>query len=178
MHYVRKKVAASAISFFIAVIAGAMPSAALAQASTVLKSFSTGACSYPATASAGALIQTENCNASNRQLWATEIVDGFTDSDTIKRLAFRLKNIESGLCLDLISTSTANGVQLSQRACNATGSQQWRYAPIQYNGNVVIVIKNRYSNKCIDLPAQGGPLQQWDCGGALNQQWWVPNYTR
>lgn len=178
MRHVRNRAAAPVILFFVAIFASTMPSAVFAQAATVLKSFSTGACSYPATASAGASIQTESCNASNRQLWATEIVDGFTDSDTIKRLAFRLKNIESGLCLDLISASTANGIQLSQRSCNATGSQQWRYAPIQYNGNVVVVIKNRYSNKCIDLPAQGGPLQQWDCGGALNQQWWVPNYTR
>lgn len=150
---------------------------AFAQASTVLKSIATDACSYPATASAGALIQTATCNASNRQLWAPEVVDGFTESGNIKRLTFRMKNIESGLCLDLISTSIANGVQLTQRACSSAGSQQWRYAAVQYSGNYVIVIMNRYSNKCVDLPTQGGPLQQWDCGGAPNQRWWVPNYT-
>ena len=42
--------------------------------------------------------------------------------------SYRLVNRNSGLCLNVPSASTANGVQLNQQTCNGTGAQAWRFS--------------------------------------------------
>lgn len=169
----KNRVTLNAFFSAIAIIA-ISPNETSAQASSILRSVAQGTCSYPATASAGALIQSTACNASNPQRWSTEIVDGIIDTDGVALMPYRLRNIESNMCLDLMSASTANGVQLTQRPCSNSATQQWKNKGITYDGRIRTVIKNRYSNKCIDLPSpSGGALQQWDCGGAPNQRWGI-----
>jgi hypothetical protein len=43
--------------------------------------------------------------------------------------AYHFVNHYSGLCLDVPSASTADGVQLQQYGCNGTGAQSWSLAP-------------------------------------------------
>jgi aryl-phospho-beta-D-glucosidase BglC (GH1 family) len=40
---------------------------------------------------------------------------------------YQIVNRNSGLCLNVPSASTANGVQLNQQTCNGTGAQAWKF---------------------------------------------------
>jgi poly(3-hydroxybutyrate) depolymerase len=74
---------------------------------------------------------------------------------------------QSGRCLDISNSSTANGTQAELWDCNGGSNQRWTYT----SGKQLMV----YGNKCLDASGQGTANGTaaviWDCNGQANQQW-------
>ncbi|MFG3299630.1 ricin-type beta-trefoil lectin domain protein [Micromonospora chersina] len=74
---------------------------------------------------------------------------------------------QSGRCVEIGGSSTANGTQAQLWDCTGGTNQRWTYTA----GKQVQV----YGNKCLDASGQGTangtPVIIWDCNGQANQQW-------
>ncbi|MDI1466215.1 arabinofuranosidase catalytic domain-containing protein [Catellatospora sp. KI3] len=74
---------------------------------------------------------------------------------------------QSGRCLDVPNSSTANGVQSQLWDCSGQTNQAWTYT----SGKQLQV----YGGKCLDASgrgtANGTQVIIWDCNGQTNQQW-------
>jgi hypothetical protein len=74
---------------------------------------------------------------------------------------------QSGRCLDINNSGTANGTQAQLWDCNGQTNQSWTYT----SGKQLTI----YGNKCLDAynrgTANGTPAVIWDCNGQNNQQW-------
>jgi hypothetical protein len=82
-------------------------------------------------------------------------------------------NQNGGNCADLPNSSTADGVQLVQWACNGGGNQNFTFNPVsgttdQYN------IATSTGGKCLDVygasSADNATIIQWTCGTGANQK--------
>ncbi|MCP2099481.1 Ricin-type beta-trefoil lectin domain-containing protein, partial [Actinosynnema pretiosum] len=84
--------------------------------------------------------------------------------------AYTLAVAKSGMCLDVVSGSTADGALLQQWGCT---SDRWQQFTWTSSGTLV----NANSGKCVEPvngnTASGAALQQRACGSAANQQWRV-----
>ena len=73
---------------------------------------------------------------------------------------------QSGRCLDINNSSTANGTQAQLWDCNGGPNQRWTYT----TGKQLVV----YGNKCLGVGQSAGsgtPAAIWDCSGQSDQQW-------
>ncbi|WP_432830593.1 ricin-type beta-trefoil lectin domain protein [Dactylosporangium sp. CA-092794] len=78
-----------------------------------------------------------------------------------------VKNPNSGKCLDVLNSGTANGTVVQLHTCNQTTAQQWT---AQADGT----LKNPNSGKCLDAGGNAIHAQQLTiqtCTTALSQQW-------
>lgn len=79
----------------------------------------------------------------------------------------RLVGGQSGRCVDVPGSTTANGTQVQLWDCGGGANQQWTYTA----GRQLTV----YGNKCLDAnnagTTNGTTVIIWDCHGGLNQQW-------
>jgi len=86
---------------------------------------------------------------------------------------YKLVNTGSGRCLDVPSSSTANGTQVQIYDCNGTTAQSWKR---QNRGNGNSTLVNVNSNKCLDVRSSGTtsgtPVQIYDCNGTAAQGWY------
>ncbi|MFD0443099.1 ricin-type beta-trefoil lectin domain protein [Streptomyces indonesiensis] len=73
---------------------------------------------------------------------------------------------QSGRCLDINNSTTANGTQAQLWDCNGGSNQRWTHT----DGKQLVV----YGNKCLGSSGQTGngtPATIWDCSGQADQQW-------
>jgi len=74
---------------------------------------------------------------------------------------------QSGRCIDVPGSTTANGSQVQLWDCHGGTNQRWTYTA----GKQLTV----YGNKCLDASGagttNGTAVVIWDCHGGLNQQW-------
>ncbi|MFI0898949.1 ricin-type beta-trefoil lectin domain protein [Streptomyces sp. NPDC020983] len=74
---------------------------------------------------------------------------------------------QSGRCVDISNSTTANGTQAQLWDCNGGSNQRWTYTA----GKQLMV----YGSKCLDASGQGTANGTaaviWDCNGQANQQW-------
>lgn len=73
---------------------------------------------------------------------------------------------QSGRCLDINNSATANGTQAQLWDCNSGSNQQWTYS----TGKQLVV----YGNKCLgagQAAGNGTAAAIWDCNGQADQQW-------
>ncbi|WP_200420589.1 ricin-type beta-trefoil lectin domain protein [Streptomyces sp. Y2F8-2] len=73
---------------------------------------------------------------------------------------------QSGRCLDINNSTTANGTQAQLWDCNGGSNQRWTYTA----GKQLVV----YGNKCLGVgqaAGNGAPAAIWDCSGQADQQW-------
>ncbi|MFI0776389.1 ricin-type beta-trefoil lectin domain protein [Streptomyces sp. NPDC021212] len=73
---------------------------------------------------------------------------------------------QSGRCLDINNSTTANGTQAQLWDCNGGSNQRWTHTA----GKQLVV----YGNKCLGSSGQTGngtPATIWDCSGQADQQW-------
>lgn len=69
---------------------------------------------------------------------------------------WRLQNVNSNHCLDLVSASTSAGVQLRQATCSSTATrQQWTLRRV---ADGVFLLVNRYSNLVLNMPVGTGTV--------------------
>lgn len=89
---------------------------------------------------------------------------------------YELVSRHSNKCLDVASSSLANGAKVQQWTCNGTNAQRFR---TQNVGNGKVLLVNVNSKKCVDAGAWGASngtaYIQWDCKGGTNQQFTVTN---
>ena len=76
---------------------------------------------------------------------------------------------QSGRCVDVPNSTTANGTQVQLWDCHGNANQRWTYTA----GRQLMV----YGSKCLDASGQGTAngtaVIIWDCNGQANQQWVV-----
>ena len=81
--------------------------------------------------------------------------------------AQELVGSQSGKCLDVPGSSTANGTQLEIYTCNAGSNQEYTLAP---SGEITV-----YGSKCLDAYQQGKTagtiVDIYTCNGGSNQLW-------
>jgi hypothetical protein len=74
---------------------------------------------------------------------------------------------QSGRCIDVPGSATANGTQVQLWDCHGGTNQRWTYT----TGRQLTV----YGNKCLDASGagttNGTAVVIWDCNGQANQQW-------
>jgi len=73
---------------------------------------------------------------------------------------------QSGRCLDINNSTTANGTQAQLWDCNGGSNQRWTYSA----GKQLVV----YGNKCLGVGQSAGngtAAAIWDCNGQADQQW-------
>jgi beta-glucanase (GH16 family) len=82
----------------------------------------------------------------------------------------------SGKCLDVSSSSTADGASVQEWSCNGTGAQLFHVSQV---GGGFYEIANVHSHKALDIRdvsyAENARLQQWGYGGGQNQQFQIVN---
>ncbi|OAB44678.1 RICIN domain-containing protein [Paenibacillus antarcticus] len=85
---------------------------------------------------------------------------------------YKIKNLKSGLLLDISGQSTSDGAPAIQYTDNGGWNQQWKFVPI---GNGYYQIINRYSGKALDVATgtmiPGNQLVQSSIVDSLSQQW-------
>jgi hypothetical protein len=84
----------------------------------------------------------------------------------------QLRNTNSGRCMAVPDSSTANGTVVVQWTCSNNNDQLW-YAQ-QVSGNRYYLI-NQNSGKCLAIgsasTANGAKAIQWTCNGSSEQIW-------
>lgn len=98
----------------------------------------------------------------------------------VKAGTYNLAVARSGLCMDLIGSSSTSGALIQQWGCGSGQSnQQWTLVD---RGSGEFNIKSVASGKCLDVPnastASGVRLQQWGCGTDQANQLWTLKATR
>ena len=83
---------------------------------------------------------------------------------------FAVRNVDTGWCLDVAGSSTANSANILQWTCYYTTNQQWQ---IQVNGSGYL-LRARHSSKCLDVQGSssstGANILQYTCYYTSNQR--------
>ena len=118
---------------------------------------------YHSSTANGAVVDQWTCNGTRTQSW-TYLLAGWTDD---LYPVYELVNVNSGKCLEVYHSSTANGAGVDQWPCNGTATQLWVYvggAHVNFN-----------SGKCLEVyhssTASGAKVDQWTCNGTSTQYW-------
>lgn len=86
--------------------------------------------------------------------------------------AYTITGVQSGKCVEIAGSSTANSAQAQIASCNGTTRQQFRF---EDQGGGYFRVRNVNSNLCLDVEGAsttaGAHIIQWTCGTAQNQQW-------
>lgn len=86
----------------------------------------------------------------------------------------------SGLCLDNVDWSSANGNPQAQYGCSTAAVQKYTFLRVPGLADTYTVV-NRHSGKCLDVAgvsnADGAAVQQWTCTGGANQQFTLRQVT-
>lgn len=82
-------------------------------------------------------------------------------------------NQNGGNCVDLPNSSTANGTQLRQLACNNAGNQSFTFTPVSGTTDQ-FTIGTAAAGKCVDVngvsTADNATIIQWTCNSGNNQR--------
>jgi hypothetical protein len=82
------------------------------------------------------------------------------------------KNMGSGLCLQPLDGSFAQGEVITQENCDLNSTLQ-RWEAINVNGDV-FQLRNVATGFCLDVNGRAAnrtPVQQWTCNTSSNQKW-------
>jgi hypothetical protein len=85
---------------------------------------------------------------------------------------YNIENIQSGQCLDVTGSSTADGAPTQQSYCSGAESQEWK---IVKDGDFDWLVSAN-SDECLDVRdgshADHAIVQQWPCNGSPAQRWY------
>lgn len=87
---------------------------------------------------------------------------------------YRVKNSNSGACLDAADWGTADGTALQQWSCGDGANQSWQFRP---TGDGTYQVVNQHNTKVWDVDggagatAAGTRVHLWSYVGGTNQQW-------
>ncbi|MEU3565468.1 RICIN domain-containing protein [Kitasatospora sp. NPDC006786] len=87
--------------------------------------------------------------------------------------AIEIKN-DNGKCLEITSSSTANGARAQQWDCKGQAGSKWQWRSA---GNGYWNLVNAHSGKCLEIQSSstsnGAEAQQWSCNGQDGAKWWT-----
>ncbi|MFJ9828917.1 RICIN domain-containing protein [Streptomyces sp. NPDC101160] len=87
----------------------------------------------------------------------------------------RIKNANSGWCLEVADWSLDNGAAVRQWGCTGGANQVWKISKVDAYYSQII---NANSGKCLEAAdwgtGNGTQVRQWACTGGANQLWRVP----
>ncbi|HTN84058.1 MAG TPA: RICIN domain-containing protein, partial [Sorangium sp.] len=102
------------------------------------------------------------CTGASDQQWQIQVISGTTAV---------VKNANSGKCLDVQGSSTANMANIIQSDCADKNSQKWDLVD---RGSGVVSLRSVGSGKCVDVSgastADDGRFIQYTCHTGTNQQ--------
>lgn len=163
-------------AFALSLSLAALAPAASAAESSILSNQQTGLCAYPLSSVSDDYVYSTTCNADASQMWSGEVVGRLSNGAAY----MRLRNKLTGLCADLETASTVNGVKIVQRACSASTTQQWSATTyviysvpngIGPSAQPNMTVVNRYSSKCLEAPTDNTGLRQGSCGSSNYLKW-------
>ena len=134
-----------------------------------IKSKANGKCSEVSqnSLSAGAWITgAGTCSTAANQQWILQDMQGDF---------YRIKASSSGMCIDLASQSSADGVYAVQASCSAADSQQWL---IEDMGDGSSRLHSRFSGKCIAVGANTAFAQAACSATDVSQRFLLPTKIR
>ncbi|MEU1286731.1 RICIN domain-containing protein [Kitasatospora sp. NPDC005856] len=95
----------------------------------------------------------------------------FADSHAGLSATFEFPN-DSGKCLEITNSSTANGARAQQWECKGQAGSKWQW---QSAGDGFYNVVNVHSGKCLEIEnsstANGAAAQQWTCNGQNGAKW-------
>ncbi|MEU5438214.1 RICIN domain-containing protein [Streptomyces sp. NPDC020719] len=84
---------------------------------------------------------------------------------------YEIKNVNSGLCLNIKDASKRRGAAVIQWPCDKSADNELFYKTIQANDSAIWT--NRNSKLCLNVAgnskANGARLTQWTCNGSFNE---------
>lgn len=110
----------------------------------------------------------------------TQLTQRSTGTSTTQRWTFTanadgtwsIRNVASGLCADVTSSSTASGAAVIQWSCHTAANQRWRITAAAAGG---FALSPAHSGRCLDVTSgsisNGARLVQSTCSGAARQRW-------
>jgi hypothetical protein len=113
-----------------------------------------------------ATLQQMTCNGTTGQLW-------FRQATTATGV-YEFVHLVTGKCLNVASSSTADGTAATLSDCTGGANQKWKIAPTE-DSQPLTEILVKHSGMCLDVvggPQAIGdnkPLEQWPCSGASNE---------
>ena len=150
----------------------AVPSAQAAGSSSIVRNLQTGQCLYPTSAGVGTAIYQAHCDASDNRSFGIEYVGMQGREVSVQKASFRLRNVQTNMCVDLANNSNGNGVPVVQNPCNGSPTQQWSTrGPLGLANYHQLV--NGSGGKCLDAAMNASHIQLWQCGNGNNQSWWA-----
>ena len=129
----------------------------------IVPGHSTGRCLESSVGSVAVTISTCDSPAAGAQLW--QVVD--TGQSGVVKL------VKQGQCLEVQGAGTANGTPIRMATCNNQSNQT--FVPTFVSGSFYRIRAGHSLGRCLDIkndvPAEGAPLQLWEClgTGQLNQ---------
>lgn len=116
----------------------------------------------PGGSAAHVQLDIETCNGAAAQRFRPEAMGGGF---------FRLRNEQTGQCIDVSGVSLADGAAILQFTCGTGTNQQWSFTDVASGAERVTA---RHSGKVLDVTGQGitdGTLvEQWSSNNGTNQQ--------
>ncbi|MEE4544489.1 ricin-type beta-trefoil lectin domain protein [Streptomyces sp. V4-01] len=109
-------------------------------------------------------VQLRTCDGTGGQTWT------FADDGTVRVF---------GKCLAPVLGPLGNGTQVQLHPCDGDPSQKWHEDEAHFSPGTTdgFLIVNSRSGRCLDdtdrRPAEGNPLQMWDCFAGSNQRWHI-----
>jgi Ricin-type beta-trefoil lectin domain-like len=93
---------------------------------------------------------------------------------SLKGNVYKIKNLNSGLSLEVHGASKADGANVDQWAWTGGANEKWCRFPT--GGTTTFVYINMNSGKCLEVhgnsKTRGANVDQWDCiSGAANEEW-------
>lgn len=90
-------------------------------------------------------------------------------------------NGNSGKCLEIVSSSKADGARAQQWRCGGQAGSYWHFESVIKNGASYYRIRNANSGKCLEVAGSstdnGARVQQWTCYDLPNQLWYKTGTT-
>ncbi|MFD5697077.1 RICIN domain-containing protein [Streptomyces lasiicapitis] len=84
-------------------------------------------------------------------------------------------NYNSGRCLEIADSSSANGARAQQWSCNGQDAARWRMSWVN-SERVYFKLVNKATGKCLEIEnsskANGARAQQWACKSGVQGQIW------
>lgn len=121
----------------------------------------------------GTPVQLYTCNGTISQDWA--VVEVPANDESGEAVEVHVK-VNPALCLDVRGGVNANGTPIQIWPCNGTLSQRFYARPAPNGINGVMLLTTIPSDlRCVDVtggnPADGTPIQLWDCNNTQSQFW-------
>lgn len=86
---------------------------------------------------------------------------------------YRVRNTNSGKCVDAAGGGTSNGTRIQQYTCNSTTAQKYKFIPT--GSGYYKLVRGGTSDQVIDIQdrstANGAKAHLWTYVGGTNQQW-------